>query len=844
MTILRLLLCLCLQLPLFSQAGLRATWQQLGPLPNALDAEPGARLQLRLENRGRTPLPATGWSLFLSSAHGLKSVAGSPAVIENLGGDFHRVRPTASFQGVAPGETATLDFWTPVLRAHRSAFPTGTYLVKDREPSRGFPLQEEAVLPPDETGTAMVESATAARYEQNAAIPDLPGQALSPVFPTPASLVQGTGELHLQALPRVHAAPGLQAEARLLVAYLGPHVKGRAVGQGPSIHLEIGKIAGVSGPEAYQLTIHPAEGIRLRGASATGVFYGLQTLRGLLPLNPAGSGLHLPALTVVDAPRFGYRGLHLDVARNFQPKAAVLRVLELMARYKLNTFHFHLTDDEGWRLEIRGLPELTSVGARRGHTLTAERWLPPAYGSGPGLTSPFGSGYFTREDYRQILRHAQRLHIEVIPELEMPGHARAALKAMEARTRALLKRGRTAEAGRYRLVDPGDTSRYTSAQNYHDNVMNPALPSTYAFIAKVVAEVAALHREAGVPLQHLHMGGDEVPAGVWEQSPAVQALLKAKGWASVDALWPEFYGRVDGLLRSQGLPLSGWEEIALKKVQVDGKTSQQVNPDFATRGWRAYVWNNVPGWGNEDLAYRLANAGYQVVLCPVTNLYFDLAATPEPEERGLRWGGFLDVDKPFDFIPLDYYRSTRQDHLGHPLDPRVFDGKVRLTAEGRTRIAGIQGCLWSETLTEDGRLEFMLVPKVLGLAERAWAPDPAWATEADADRAEVLRRADWSRFLNRLGKLELPRLALERPAVRFRIPAPGLKVAEDRVLANLQFPGMTLRYTVDGTEPSGSSPALAGPLPARGTVKVAAFDAAGRKGPTAVATCGSGSTGL
>lgn len=168
------------------------------------------------------------------------------------------------------------------------------------------------------------------------------------------------------------------------------------------------------------------------------------------------------------------------------------------------------------------------------------------------------------------------------------------------------------------------------------------------------------------------------------------------------------------------------------------------------------VWNNVPGWGNEDLAYRLANAGYEVVLCPVTNLYFDLAATPDPEEVGLRWGGFLDVDKPFDFIPLDYYRSTRQDHLGQPLDPKVFDGKVRLTTAGRGRIIGLQGCLWSETLTEAGRLDHMLVPKLLGLAERAWAPDPAWATETDAVRAVSLHHEDWSRFLNEYSGFDGP----------------------------------------------------------------------------------------
>jgi hexosaminidase len=841
MTTLRLLLCCYLQIPLLSQVDIHATWQQMEPLPCLQDEAQGLHLQLRLENRGQRPLPAAGWSLFFSCAHGLKAMAGSPFTLENLGGDFQRVRPGVSFKATAPGQATVLDFWMSAQGANRSAVPAGLYLVDDRKPARGFIVPVDAVPFSAQAAVPGVDRATLARFEQNASIPDLPEQAIPPVFPTPASLSKEPGDLHLQTMPRIRASHGLESEARLLTSYLAPYLRFRGGEPAPDIRLEIGEVAGLPGPEAYELSIQPGQGIRLRGATAAGVFYGLQTLRGLLPVAPGGTDLHLPAVTVKDAPRFAYRGLHLDVARNFQPKTSVFRVLELMARYKLNTFHFHLTDDEGWRLEIRGLPELTAVGGVRGHTLSAERWLPPAYGSGPRTDSRFGTGFFTRADYIQILQYAQRLHIEVIPELEMPGHARAALKAMEARYRSLVRRGEKDEAERYRLVEPGDTSRYVSAQNYHDNVMNPALPATHAFIAKVVAEVVALHREAGVPLKHLHMGGDEVPAGVWEQSPAVQAYLKTRGWSTVNALWPEFYDRVDGLLRQFGLPLSGWEEIALKKVQSGGKTSQEVNTAFGTRGWRAYVWNNVPGWGNEDLAYQLANAGFSVVLCPVTNLYFDLAATPDPEEWGLRWGGILDVDKPFDFIPLDYYRSTHQDHLGQPLDPAVFAGKVRLSDAGRKNIVGIQGCLWSETLTEDGRLEFMLTPKLLGLAERAWAPDPAWATDTDSPHAEALRHEDWSRFLNRLGKQELPRLALEQVPFRFRIPAPGLKIAMGQVLGNCQFPGLLLRYTTDGSEPTAHSPIFPGTLPAVGVVRVAAFDAVGRKGPTAAARCGSDS---
>src|SRR5262249_33395425 len=174
--------------------------------------------------------------------------------------------------------------------------------------------------------------------------------------------------------------------------------------------------------------------------------------------------------------------------------------LDVMARYKLNVLHFHLTEDEGWRLPSPSLPELNSVGSRRGHTLDSSAFLPPHYGSGPEVDKPYGSGFYSRADYADILKYAAARHVEVIPEVEMPGHARAAIKAMEARFRALERAGDALGAKRFLLSDPDDRSSYTSAQGYHDNVMNPALPSTYAFIEQVVQDLVALHREAGVPL--------------------------------------------------------------------------------------------------------------------------------------------------------------------------------------------------------------------------------------------------------------------------------------------------------------------------------------------------------
>jgi len=770
-----------------------------------------------LTNRDTKALAPTGWAIYYSALHGAgRGPVGGGFIIEDVIGDLHRLVPAAGFAGLAPGASIRIPYRTDLL-LNRSFAPQGPYIVFDAAKDVGIPLSDYVAVP-FERRVATPED----QFALDAMIRAIPASELPPVFPTPVEVTRGVGALRLTAMPPVEAAEALKSEATFAAEYLRPYFGSTRNAGGPLLRLEVGPVAGQTSPEAYSLVVDPALGVRIVGVSPAGVFYGLQSLRSLLP--PPGptprAGLVLPAIRVVDAPRFGYRGFMLDVARNFQPKSAVLRTLDLLARYKLNVFHFHLTEDEGWRIEMPSLPELTAVGARRGHTLDSRRHLPPAWGSGPIVDRPWGSGFYSRADYAEILRYAAARHIEVIPELEMPGHARAAIKAMQSNPQ-------------FKLDDPDDRSVYTSAQDYHDNVMNPVLESTYRFIERVVGDLVAIHREAGVPLRHIHMGGDEVPNGVWQGSPAVQAYLKAHGLTSVDDLWFVFYGRVEQILKAQGLGLSGWEEIAVRKTSRDGQGTNIPNPDFAARGWRAYVWNNVAGWGAEDLAYRLANGGYDVVLSPVTNLYFDLAWNPNPEETGLDWGGYVDLRKPFDFIPLDYYRNSRFDRRGNPLGPSVFAGKDRLTAYGRAHIVGIQGNLWSETLGAEGRLEYMLLPKLFGLAERAWAPDPEWARERDAARSESLYREAWSRFVNVVGQRELPRLDREVPGLNYRIPKPGLKAEGGVVLSSVELPGFTLRYTTDGSEPTVRSAEVRGPIQWRGTVRVTAFTATGRKGHTA-----------
>src|SRR6266849_722577 len=738
-----------------------------------------SRVAFTITNRDTKALAPTGWAIYFSALHGAyPGSVGNGFTIEDVLGDLHRLVPAAGggFAGLAPGASLRIPYLTDLL-LNRSFVPKGPYIVFDSAKDVGVPVSDYVAVP-FERRVATPEN----QFALDSVIRVIPEIELPPVFPTPVEVTPGAGALHLTAMPPVEASEALKNEAAFAAEYLRPHFGSTGKAGAPALRLDVGPVEGQTSPEAYSLVVDPVQGVRIVGVSPTGVFYGLQSLRSLLPAPTPRAGLVLPAIRVVDAPRFGYRGFMLDVARNFHPKPLVLRTLDLLARYKLNVFHIHLTDDEGWRIEIPSLPELTAVGGRRGHPPDSDRHLQPAFGSGPLVDRPWGSGFFSHADYVEIVRYAAARHIEVIPELEMPGHARAAIKAMKANPQ-------------YRLNDPEDRSVYTSVQGYPDNVINPALESTYRFIERVVTDLVAMHREAGAPLRHIHMGGDEAPAGVWVGSPAVQAYMQAHGVTSVDDLWFVFYGRVEQILKAQGLLPSGWEEIAVRKTQRDGHRTTIPNPDFAARGWRAYVLNNVPGWGAEDLAYRLANGGYDVVLSPVTNFYFDLAWNQSPDETGLDWGGYIDLRKPFDFIPLDYYRNTRLDRRGNPLDPAVFAGKDRLTDYGRAHIVGIQGNLWSETLGAEGLLEYMRVPELFGLAERAWAPDPDWARERDPEKSASLYREAWSRFVNVLGQRELPRLDREVPGLNYRIPAPGLKVEGGALRCSVELPGFTLRYT-------------------------------------------------
>lgn len=236
----------------------------------------------------------------------------------------------------------------------------------------------------------------------------------------------------------------------------------------------------------------------------------------------------LEAVSIRDYPDLAYRGQMIDIARNFTAPENLKKLVDIFASYKLNVLHFHFCDDEAWRLEIPGLEELTAVGSRRGHTTDESQCLYPCYDGGydPDAKT-VGNGYYSREEFIDLLKYAAERHVRIVPEIESPGHARAAIVSMKARYNKYFETD-PGKATEYMLSEPEDTSRYVSVQYYTDNVMNVALPSTYRFMEKVIQELNAMYQEAGLSLFTVHLGGDEVPRGVWMGSPKCQELMKKK----------------------------------------------------------------------------------------------------------------------------------------------------------------------------------------------------------------------------------------------------------------------------------------------------------------------------
>lgn len=433
---------------------------------------------------------------------------------------------------------------------------------------------------------------------------------------------------------------------------------------------DIGPFEG--GNSSVALSLHPAKGdwnkkgqgafrlhfsksaIRLEAADETGQFYGLIALTQIW--HAARIAPHIFAMpsegVIEDWPSHAWRGMHLDVSRQFYQPEVIKQFLDILAWNRFNRFHWHLSDDEGWRLESLAYPTLTRVGAFRGHRLP----LLPQHGWGAQKVG----GFYSHAAIKQILAHAKNLHIDVMPELDVPGHCHAALVAVPD------------------LLDPSAMAGGASVQGYANNALNPGLNTTWSFLETIFGEVSDLF-----PGTYVHIGGDEVADGAWDGSRSAMSWARAKGLVDGGGA-PDTMKMQAAILNfvARQLVGAGKMPVAWQEAAHGGG----LDPDKAI----------LMAWLNPETGPALSQEGYRVVMCPGQAYYLDMARGPAWNEPGLDWAGTASVEQTYQFDPLAGFGA------------------------GTDNVLGLQGCIWSETLTSRSRFNHLVFPRLSAIAESAW----------------------------------------------------------------------------------------------------------------------------
>jgi hexosaminidase len=432
------------------------------------------------------------------------------------------------------------------------------------------------------------------------------------VIPKPAMVRALPGEMVLGSNTRIVILPGTRedlvglaerwaARVRRASGLPVPVVTGSAMTSGDIVLAT--EAGAVEAEEGYRLEVTPG-GIRVAARSRPGIAYGLETLRQLLPPEVEGprgeTRLSIPAVHIEDAPRFPYRGMHLDVGRHFFPVDFVKSYIDLLVQYKFNTFHWHLTEDQGWRIEIRRYPRLSTVGSQRRETIVAQNFNPYI-----GDNTPY-SGYYTQQEIREVVAYAAERGVTIIPEIEMPGHSLAALAAYPELA-----------------CTPGPFEVGTRWGVYED-IYCPS-EKTFAFLEDVLTEVMELF-----PSRYIHIGGDEAPKTRWKESALAQEVIRREGLADEAELQSWFIRRIESFLRRHGRRLIGWDEI------LEGGLA----PDATVMSWR----------GTEG-GIDAARQGHDVIMTPTSHVYFDYYQGDRATEP-LANGGFTPLERVYAFEPV------------------------------------------------------------------------------------------------------------------------------------------------------------------------------------------------
>lgn len=547
-------------------------------------------------------------AVFCCSMFAPSRVVSGGTLVRQVAGYTEVALPNIPAGGVAPVVLTQVN--PDFVPKNRAWLPLGGYLR----------LKNGVVaLPPLETGVRVNDAPPRT-------VPDFDGLRL---VPQPTEWYPAEGELYALGFTTTYDLP--------LAKRLG--IAPFAVASGAPLRFFDADL-----PEgAYQIEIS-AKGVTVLTSGELGRFYAVITL---LTLREVYHGM-IPCGRIVDAPRFGYRGQHLDCARHFYQVDTILRLLDLMALLKLNHFHWHLSDDEAFRLQVTCAPNIWQQTEFRGEGLP----VPGLFGGGIRA-----GGSYSAADVARILARAAELHIAILPEIEIPAHAYAL---------------NIAHSG---MRDPGDNGSEVSVQGYPLNIINPAMEATWALIEPLALEVAAMF-----PISRLHLGCDELPPEAWSGSPAVTALKAEHGLVTRDDVQGWMMERLARFLTEHGIKVAAWEEAA--------------------KGGNGGIGHNALlfSWTGQGPGVEAARAGYDVVMCPAQNVYFDMVHSSSLDDWGTAWAA--------PETPLEQVMAWRPVPAG--------------AEDIADRVAGVQGCFWSEFTTTDREMEPMVAPRILGLANKAW----------------------------------------------------------------------------------------------------------------------------
>jgi hexosaminidase len=494
-------------------------------------------------------------------------------------------------------------------------------------------------------------------------------------------------------------------------------------------------------PEAYSLTVTPSL-IQIKASSYAGIFYGIQSVLQTLPQVRTNAALQVPCMQINDEPRFKWRGMHLDVSRHFFSADVVKQYINLMAMYKMNTFHWHLVDDQGWRIEIKKYPKLTSTGAWRVDQNDKVWGSRPQ--AKPGEAATYG-GYYTQEQVKEIIAYAKTRNVTVVPEIEMPGHVASAIAAYP-QLSCTQQPQLPLTGGNYNNI----SSNYCAGNE-----------DVFSFLQDVLTEVIALF-----PSTYIHIGGDEVDKGPWKKCERCQVRMKKEGLKNEEELQSYFIKRMEKFIVSKKRKMIGWDEI------LEGGLAPEAT---------------VMSWRGEAGGIEAAKMHHDVVMTPGSPCYFDhYQAGPEGEPLAI--GGFNTVKKVYDYEPI----------------PK------ELTAEQHKYVLGAQGNVWTEYISTAEHLEYMVLPRMLALAETVWSP------------AVTKNWNDFSRRLQFHFKA-FDAKGLHYSPGNFTVDIkPAAKNGKLEVALFSEVPTASILYTTDGSVPTVSSAVYIQPIAVESTQTIRA----------------------